>query len=185
MRAAFHKIFWGLIIVLVEINIEVIDILPDPLGYYLIFSGIQLVLEKYPIGKKASYLAFALIFISIPTIFIPRQNAEYNHLTIFSTETLYTFLVDILHIVIVFYLFQLMLSIAKEQGEKELYSRTLTIFKLYIIITLITMIISPFALHISKEWLGVFIIIPLLTYFVMEIIFLVLVRRFGKIQADI
>lgn len=39
MRSSFGYIFWGLLIVMVDININGFDILPDVLGHILVATG--------------------------------------------------------------------------------------------------------------------------------------------------
>ncbi|WP_272914196.1 hypothetical protein [Bacillus dakarensis] len=38
MDQAFNRIFWGYLFVWIEIHLFVVDLLPDPIGYWLILS---------------------------------------------------------------------------------------------------------------------------------------------------
>ena len=76
----FKKLFWGFLFVFLEIHI-IIDILPDPIGYFMIFSGLILLLKNIPDskpGKHAMRWAQALIILSIPSVFLSQN--EINQL---------------------------------------------------------------------------------------------------------
>ncbi|WP_404332506.1 hypothetical protein [Mesobacillus maritimus] len=59
----FRKIFWGFILVFLEIHLLIIDILPDPIGYYLIFSGINLLNKHYGVSSKGKGFALGLVIL--------------------------------------------------------------------------------------------------------------------------
>jgi len=69
MKSALNLVFWGYLFVLLRFEIG-IDILPDPIGYFLIVLGCFATREHYPFAQKAGMLAIGMIFASIPTIFI-------------------------------------------------------------------------------------------------------------------
>ncbi|MCM3651395.1 hypothetical protein [Metabacillus litoralis] len=122
MNQAFNRIFWGYLFVLIEIHIIVIDILADPVGYYLIFSGITMLLKNFPIAHKARKLSFALIFISIPSVFI-QQNAGINQLeqlSFLSGWSLYMIVLDLVKLILVFYIFQLIMTIVHKHADDGL-----------------------------------------------------------------
>ena len=69
MKSALNLVFWGYLLALLRLEIG-IDILPDPVGYFLIALGCFGLREHYPIAQKAGILAVGMIFMSIPTVFI-------------------------------------------------------------------------------------------------------------------
>lgn len=186
MSEAFSKIFWGYILVLFEIHIFVIDILPEPIGYYLIFSGISMLLNDFPICSKAKNMALSLTFISIPTVFI-QQNAgadPLGQIPFLSGWSLYLTVLGVLKLILVFYIFQLILAIVKEHGDFSLINRTTKTFYTYIIVMVLTMIAHSFTINFSTDQFMVVTIISLVLGFIMEIVFLVLLRKMRKIDCE-
>ena len=184
MNQAFNRLFWGYLFVLFEIHIIVIDILADPVGYYLIFSGITMLLKDFPIAHKARKLSFALIFLSIPSIFI-QQNVETNQLqplSFLSGWSLYTTVLDLLNIILVFYLFQLIMAIVHQHADDGLIRRSSKTFSLYLIVKLIATIASPFAMNLSGDELLWIVLVTIFVSFIMEIAFLVLLWSFRKVR---
>lgn len=104
MSSIFLKIFWGYILTKLDIRIY-IDIFVDPIGYYLIYTGIKQLVKDFPIGNKAKIVSFGLIFYSLPSVVIDNLTninwIWYYHILIF------------LDIILVFYLFQLIIRFPK------------------------------------------------------------------------
>lgn len=65
----FISIFWGLLFVVLDIRIGSIDlILPDFIGYILIFKGLTLLAPEHRSFRKARVFAAIMFFISIPSL---------------------------------------------------------------------------------------------------------------------
>lgn len=186
MSEAFKKIFWGYLVVLIEIHFLVIDIFPDPLGYYLIFSGISMLLKYFPIGYKAKNMALVLIFISIPTVFI-EQNAgadQLGQIPFLSGWPLYMTVFGVLKLILVFYIFQLMMVIVKKHGDSALLTHTTKTYYAYILVMVLTMIAHSFSINFSTDQYMVVTIISLVLGLIMEIVFLVLLRKMRLIDCE-
>ncbi|MBM7571210.1 hypothetical protein [Aquibacillus albus] len=187
MRFAFTRIFWGFIFVLLEIHIVVIDVLPDPIGYFLIYYGLTSLSKEFPSEKKASNLAMVLLFLSIPTVFVQQTNAGQSVQTfsLLSGWSIYAWIVSIANIVLVFFIFQLLVEIVRKYGDEALIIRTSRIFKAYILIMLVIEIFNPFSVNLSPDFMiGIsilFVILPL----VMQIIFLVLLWSYRKLDSTV
>jgi hypothetical protein len=79
-REGFNNIFWGLLFVVLDIRINAIDlILPDFMGYILIFKGLTLLAPEHRGFRKARVLAVIMFFVSIPSLIevgsVPRDPA--------------------------------------------------------------------------------------------------------------
>lgn len=180
----FKRLFWGFLFVFLEIHIF-IDILPDPIGYFMIFSGLVLLLKYIPdskAGKHAIRWAQALIFLSIPTVFISQN--EINQLgNIPNLWGSYTFFLGLLKIVLMFYIFQFMIQLAAHVGAEQLLNKTTSFMKVYLFTILFITFLETFAINtISNIFTGamVFSVVILL---ILQIYFLVLLWRFSKIKA--
>lgn len=186
MSEAFNKIFWGYLLILIEIHFLVIDIFPDLLGYYLIFSGISILLNDFPIGNKAKNIALALIFISIPTVFIEQNTGadQLGQLPFLSGWSIYVTVLGVLKLTLVFYIFQLIMAIVNKHGDFALINRTKKTFYTYILIMVLTMIAHSFSINFSTDQFIVVSIISLVLGFIMEIVLLVLLRKMRKIDCE-
>ncbi|WP_156290377.1 hypothetical protein [Oceanobacillus salinisoli] len=183
IREAFGKIFWGFLLVLVEIHFLFIDILPDPVGYYLIYSGISMLMKDYPVGKKASNWAITLCFLSIPSMFIS-QNEINRMIEVLSLAQFYTTIMAVLKIIVVFYVFQILLEIATKQGVDDLQDWTAKFLKIYMITMIAVQILGPFSMNVPIDnWTAV-PFLAAITALILDIMFLVLLNRFKKLENE-
>lgn len=183
MKDSFSKIFWGFILVLVEFHFIAIDVLPDPVGYFFIYVGVHALAKNHAFGKKASYLALALVFISLPTIFIQNSQAsEAGHSAPFDMLAIYMLAIAIIKIVLVFFVFKLMLSIGQERGDEALIKRTSSTFTIYIYVMLLSSFLQTFFININGDFLMGLMILMIVGSMIMEITFLVLLRKYWKLE---
>jgi len=186
MDKAFNNIFWGYLFVLIEIHLFVIDLLPDPIGYWLIFSGISIILKDFPIGHKAKNISLALLVLSIPTVFI-QQNSGVDGLgamAMISGWSFYEILLSWLKIILVFYLFQLIMAIVVNQGNTLLIKRSSRTGYSYLIIMLTAALLNSFIINISGDMLITLTIITVISTLIMEIVFLVLLRSLRQLHLE-
>lgn len=179
MRSSFTSMFWGILLVLIDIRIG-IDLLPDPVGYFLISYGVYILLEAFPIGKKAYVTGIALGFLSIPSIVIDQNSLD----DMTQPWGLYGFILHVFHLVLVFYLFQLMLAIAQTKQDDELIANTNSTMKFYLFTLLVFYISMPFAINFYGPWIDVYTLITTIAAFIVEIAFLVMLHRFRKLDDD-
>lgn len=173
----FRKIFWGFILVFLEIHLMVIDILPDPIGYYLIFSGVNLVNNHYGIRNKGKYVALGLVILSIPTLFIQNQTVVQM-----SASAMYLSLMNILNLILAYYIFQLMVSIATKREDEALRVRTETTFRTYMALMFLFAFLEAFSINMTESMRMGFIVFSAFFGLVMNIIFLVLLSKFSKLS---
>ena len=69
MNKALQLIFWGYVFIFFRIHIG-IDLLADPIGYLLLFSGCSKLVDVYPIAKKAKFIGLVGAFVSLPSVFV-------------------------------------------------------------------------------------------------------------------
>lgn len=69
----YNKLFWGFVLILIDINIGYFDILPDLIGYILIVHGLELLKKVNRDGEfsKAMVCAGILIVSTLIGIFFP------------------------------------------------------------------------------------------------------------------
>lgn len=179
MYEGFRKIFWGFILIFIEIHIMVIDILPDPIGYYLIFSGINLVNNHSGFKNKGKNIALALVFFSIPTLIIQNQGVVQM-----SASAMYLSLMGILNLILAFYIFQLMVSISNKREDDSLSKRTTTTFKIYMALMFLLTFLEAFSINITESMRMGFLAFSAFFGLVMNITLLVLLSKFSKLSDD-
>jgi hypothetical protein len=69
MRSAYYRIVWGLLFVLVDLKIEVVDVLPDMLGYLLIASGLWRLQALNGYFRAGHLSAWLLLIWSVLSLF--------------------------------------------------------------------------------------------------------------------
>ncbi|WP_210470655.1 hypothetical protein [Sporosarcina sp. 6E9] len=162
-----NLIFWGYLFVLLQFNIEMIDILPDPIGYCLIASGCFGLREHYPIAQKAGIFAVGMIFVSIPTTFVNLDGVISFGWGIYSAGLLF------LKLILAYAVFLILKRIVEDYEHTALINRTNTVFTFYMTFNLLSLAFLSFSMNMpSHSWLAV---VAILT-FIMEIIFIVLIR---------
>lgn len=184
MNSSYRKIFWGFLFVLIELHIIALDLLLDPIGYYLIFSGISKLVDDYQSGQKAKTLSILLIVVSIPTVFIQQTTSlnQFGQITDFSIWPIYMIVLGILKLILVFYVFQLLLKVSHQLGDESLIRRTRNTFKVYMSVMLILTLFQSFTMNLTSDLLTPLSVIFVVVSLIMEISFLLLIRKFGKEQ---
>jgi len=173
MKTALNLLFWGYFLVFLRFEI-VIDILPDPLGYFLIASGSYRLHKSYPVAKRAGILATTMIFISLPTVFVDVGKA-----VDFGWGT-YAIALLFLKLMLVYFIFSILKGIAKDFGEKALIERTNKVYTFYITLNLILLAFTSFSMNLSGHFWDSVGFILMIVGLIMEIIFLVLIRTIRR-----
>ncbi|MCC3356046.1 hypothetical protein [Bacillus sp. REN16] len=178
----FKRIFWGYIFILIEIHLFVIDLLPDPIGYYFIYSGISAVSPENRIGNKLKKLLIVLMIISIPTLFI--QQNDLGSSAGISLWDHYSFLFEWLRLVLVYFVFRLIMEFVTTIEDKFIASRSSRIFKVYMTVMLIITFTHTFAMNLSNNIIVGYLFLTIPLGFIMEIMFLVLVWKLDKYKGS-
>lgn len=177
MNNSLTKILYGYVFIFLSIRIG-IDILADPIGYFLIAVGCYKIGEHFMDGKIAAYLAFGLLFLSFPTVFIDLNLVEsgpwfYYGNVLFTGE-----------IVLTFYLFRMLLSIAESNRNSPLKERTQRLFNFYMPANLLLLALTAILIVFEIESIQFLAIVLLLILLGLNIALLFLVNAFRKAVRD-
>ncbi|MDN4075114.1 hypothetical protein [Fictibacillus terranigra] len=169
--------------ILIEIHIVALDILPDPAGYYLVFSGIVMLKKDSPAVAKAKYLALGLVFLSIPAVFIQQNSMGSTAEKVFDLSfwPIYTQVIAILKLILVFYVFNILLDIARRKGDQQLCASARHRLIAYMAVMLILNITLPFTMNFIGTLVTAYTVLFLLLSLLAEIMFLLLLRKYRKI----
>ena len=149
MRVAFKYIIIGFLLILFDIHVF-IDILPDPVGYLMIFIGTRKLEFKGSSTHPTSVVASILIFASLPTIFLDAQFFS-QQVSIGECWGIYRNVLSLLDIILVYFLFQLIKDVVKTLNSFELIRKTEKMYKWYMIVMLTVLFIQPFLLNINGQ----------------------------------
>jgi hypothetical protein len=178
MRKGFKQLIIGFILILLEIHIFV-DFLPDPLGYFLIFSGIVKLERKKESTHPAGRMAILLMLVSIPTFFISQQSLN-QPTGGMEWWGYYGTILSILKIILVYFIFQLIRNVVQTLHSVELAKRTESMYRWYMGVMLIVTFIQPFLINFSGNGNGVLIIVLIASALIIEIVFLFFLRSIQK-----
>ncbi|MCM3611547.1 hypothetical protein M4S82_09765 [Planococcus sp. MERTA32b] len=177
MKGALGQILYGYVFIFLAIRIG-IDILADPIGYFLIAAGCYKIGEVIEDGRLAAYISIGLIFVSIPSVFIDFNLVEsgpwyYYSNFLFAGE-----------IVLTFYLFRMLLKLAAKNGEIGLINRTERLFNIYIPANLLMIGLSAVMLVFVIESLQILAFLLIIILLILNIAFILLLIAFRKAVKD-
>ncbi|QUG43203.1 hypothetical protein KD050_08280 [Psychrobacillus sp. INOP01] len=175
MKQGFQQLFIGFLFVFLKIQI-IVDILPDFIGYIFIYNGIkQISTLSNQSYDKLKTLCIVLAIISVPNFFLNDQMIQQIEWLIY-----YPSLLNLIKIVLVYYLFDLLRVVAKLLPTEEAIYRTNRIFSWYMVVTLSTLLTQSFLMNISMDISIQLMIIVIVASFIIEIAFLVYLRNIQK-----
>ncbi|MBS4198071.1 hypothetical protein KHA93_00155 [Bacillus sp. FJAT-49732] len=184
---AFTKIFWGFMLVFLNLNINQFDLFPDFIGYFIIVSGLSDLSTFSSYFKKANIYAILLGVASIPTYFIGEINILEGFIP--STSTILILasssIMTLIHLVLIYYLLKGSIELANQHKQESLANTTKNNLKIYVIVVLSVAILTPFALNISEGAALTLITIGAIASFVVEIMILILIWQYRKIFNNI
>ncbi|WP_188207277.1 hypothetical protein [Alkalibacillus aidingensis] len=181
MKYAFTLMFWGFIIVFLEIFIISIDISPDPIGFFMIAVGLYHLESDYPIAKRGGLTAFILAALSTPSVFIANNDL---HEAITGGWFFYSTALTIMEVILVYFILKLMIEICKEFKLEELQNKYKTFLNWYVSVFIIVHLLSAFTLNVYSNTYGSLVIIFGLISLVFHIVFLVYLFKFRQIEEN-
>lgn len=177
MKKSLRQILYGYVLIFLAIRIGV-DILADPVGYFLITLGCLKLGERYIDGKKAAYIAITMIFLSVPSVFIDFNLVEtgpwyYYSNGLFAGELIMTF-----------YLFRLLKLLAEALGETDLKDRTQFLYNIYIPASLLMLGLAAFYTATEMRSMEEVFFVLVLILLILNIAFILLLNAFRKAAKD-
>ncbi|GAK39176.1 hypothetical protein PUW24_22365 [Paenibacillus urinalis] len=179
--APLRRMAWGFLFVLIDLNLGPIDILPDFVGFILIYFGLSRLGERFKDFSRAKGFSLILLFMSIAGIFVPP--VDYNS---FASIPLYVHifaeLLSLLTLFLLVFIFR-GLTVIGESGvfhnvkiQEVISLRKNGLLGLHVLL----MIMYPLAFNMNDTILStifIFTIIQLLFY----LLFIALLFRMAKV----
>jgi hypothetical protein len=140
----FIKLFWGLLFMF-DFRLQGFDILPDIIGYILIFSALGNLIQRNDNFKKAREMSIPLIFLSIFNIYQAPQQAAGVHIGN-PIAVVMGLVLTIVHILMVYHICMGIACISKEVMKLDLETLAIRRWKFYFIVQVVYSIILFLAL---------------------------------------
>lgn len=175
MNKALQYMFWGYLFIFFRIQ-NGFDWLPDPVGYYLIYAGCWMLVDKYPHAKKTGIVAGLGIIISFPTVFVDLSAPDLGLWEIYSVVLV------VLKLIVIYFLFTVLKSIVIDYGYQVLIDRTKTVYTFYIAIHLSVLMLMSFSMNIAEYKWSTLTFMLTMGALVMDIMFLLLLAAIRQAQ---
>ncbi|GGG61562.1 hypothetical protein [Paenibacillus radicis (ex Gao et al. 2016)] len=183
MSRAFYRMSWGLLLTIVDIRLGFFDILPDFIGYCMIWSGIQ-ALENYESAyRKAKPFAILLTIASLSEL-LPFWSGSTIQLTanevVFSLPSLiYSGAMMLSLLLMLDSLLSVLHRHAFQEGYVEFAGSVRGRRQFFTSVSAVTLIVFPFSMNASTDVLLAMIPLTLLGMLALIIVFFTL-RKAGK-----
>ncbi|MCX7748352.1 MAG: hypothetical protein N2645_15930 [Clostridia bacterium] len=172
----YHKLFWGFILLLIDIRIQNVDVLPDFIGYILITYGLTKLALQHPSFGKARYGSFLLIFFSLPEVYqVTFQSSEMGYSNTLIYMMIFSLILSFIHLGMVYFIFQAIIDLSMKNGRNDLSSRAKIRLNAYFIIYFLSLFSTPFSININNDYM-LFFFIPLIPIFIVELLLIGLIR---------
>lgn len=169
------KVLWGFLLVLIDINIEYVDIVPDFIGYAMVAYGLM----QLDFEKERNWAAGIAIF-SFPSFFIPNRNLLAPVAEGYYLEDLYFTSLLVLHFILMYFVITRLIKAAERKVVFDIVQKARFRLTLYATANIFILVASPFVVVYEKV-LALPVIAGAIFLFVMEIILLILISHFRKV----
>jgi hypothetical protein len=168
----FGKLFWG-ILFFFDFRIQQFDVLPDIIGYILIYIGLEELAGRGMRFREAKKYALPLIILSVFDIINLQAGGPSGF--IFVLAFLYVLIYSILNLLLIFNICRGCADLAEGINDQPLVDTSLLRWKLY----LISVIMVPVMmfLGLAAMPLAAILIIPLFIYSTIVLILLMLLMK--------
>jgi hypothetical protein len=169
------KVLWGFLLVLIDINIEYINLIPDFVGYAMVAYGLM----QLGFEKERNWATGIAIF-SFPSFIIPNRNLLAPGGEGYYLEDLYFTSLMILHFLLMYFVISRLIKAAESKGVLDIAQKARFRLTLYAAANIFILVASPFIVF-YEEIFAFPIIAVAIFLFVMEVILLILISQFRKV----
>ncbi|MCM3781655.1 hypothetical protein M3231_01600 [Neobacillus mesonae] len=182
IAAPLRRISWGFMFVLFDVNIGTFDILPDLIGYLIIFSGLSQLGQNDIDFRRAKWLSFILFICSLAGIFAPAVNYV-SFASMPLSVHIFGQLTSLLTFILLVLIFRGLESLKLwEFFQEEEQLKQVIRFRRNGLLGLqaLTMILYPFGFNVDSSALTVLLVLTVIQ-FVFYILLLALLFRMAKL----
>ncbi len=163
MKPAFANLFWGLLLVWLDIRLSTFDVLNDTVGYLLIAYGMHRVSKPIPLFRFGRWLAAFLAVLSIPTTFSEESISLFDEPFLLQGTWWEIWISGVLGefalLLLIYALCEGPSRLAKSRGENGLFEHLRGSWYVYLFSVVPLMLLSPFLLNFDIQALPVILLI--------------------------
>ncbi|MEJ8302912.1 hypothetical protein [Saccharibacillus sacchari] len=163
MKPAFANLFWGLLLVWIDIPFSTFDVFNDTVGYLLIAYGMHRISKPIPLFTFGRWLAAFLAILSIPTTFSEESVSLFDQPFLLQGTWWEIWMSGVLGefalLLLIYTLCEGIGRLAKSRGENGLFEHMRGSGSVYLFSAVPLMLISPFLLNFDIEALPVILLI--------------------------
>ena len=177
----FGKLFWGFLIVLIDIRINGFDLLPDLIGFIMIVVGLGQLTQRNAIFGRARPYAASLLILSALDLF-SRTTAESSGLELFGSAGLafaYLIALAVINLMLVFFICRGIGEMARAGGATELADLSVTRWQFFLFTYVLSTILVIIAATSDSNLVGL-VVVSVIVSLVAAILFAGLLRRADK-----
>lgn len=145
--SGYNKMFWAMIFIIFNFNLGTINLLPDFIGYLLIYFALKELIPQYELYEKGRVPAIVLTLLTITDI----VNFNYNNNSIFLSMR--SSIIIALNLYLIYIICKSIESLAEERRLEELKAKVEKRWKVYLITSIILIFYNPFIITMSGIYL--------------------------------
>lgn len=160
----YNKLFWGMMFIIFDINLGTINILPNFIGYILIYAGLNSLEKQHEFYKKGKTPAIILIILTLKDIVHNEKNnllsSEYqsaNFLLMIAGT-----IVIIINIYLIYTICKGIYYISIQKKLDEFKSMAETRWKNYFISAMLMLFYIPFSLNLSFDFNIIMVVLSII-----------------------
>lgn len=151
---AYKQLFWGFLIVIVNIRIHEFDLLVDFIGYALLSSGLRKLSSVHPGYTKARSYSFILLFLSLFSVV--QIDSGINGSLVFRPQQIFWLiggeLLSLLQFFLLYWICMAMIATAQRKSLSLFALQIRKRWNYYCGVFLLVFFATPFLLHVSDRW---------------------------------
>ncbi|HEY5525886.1 MAG TPA: hypothetical protein VIK26_11215 [Clostridium sp.] len=187
MESGFRRIFWGMLFIFVEFKIGNVDVLPNFLGAYLVYSGCNRLKDREDSFNRVINVAKLLTVLEIikfvAVLAIPFTNNSQMWQSMIMTFG--DFCLGIMNLYILYYIFKGIYNIAAENDFRFLMDNSNFRWKLKFYSFLLGQMLVPFVYNLESSVITIPILILTIIQFVADILILASINTAKKELAQL
>ncbi|MEJ8546068.1 hypothetical protein [Brevibacillus borstelensis] len=165
-RKAYLQIWWGLLFLLLSFHVQGIDLLPDLVGYFLLFLGLRTLAAQHPQFWIVIYFAAAsVVYRGVLKILLSGSD-EGNPLTSYAMTLFLENIQGVFHFLTLYALYQAIRSVAQNQGCFAFSQKVEGAQRALLSVFLAMAFASPFLPHFEAGVAALLFVLQLIFFFI-------------------
>lgn len=176
--SSYNKLFWAMLLITFDINLGPINILPNFIGYILIYSALNELQHQHKIYEKGKIPSIILTILTIKNVIHDDSN---NLLSGQFTPVNYSLMaldsvVSIINIYLIYIICKGIYLLCLERELRELENSAISRWIVFLTISIAIIFYMPFSLNMTIQFKSILILIVFI-YIIVELSIAFLFRK--------